>query len=74
MLYDVTISPTDGVMTTRVNDTSYNFAGLQPAANYIVTVSGSNNAGVGQPIMTSVTTPTIVSALPGNFVCVIIVY
>ena len=44
--YDVTISPSDGVVMLRITDTSYNFAGLTTDISYTVTVAGRNNAGV----------------------------
>ena len=46
--YDVTISPSDGVMIMMINDTSYNFTALTPGTNYTVTVAGVNMAGVGE--------------------------
>ena len=45
--YDVTISPSDGVMVMRITDTFYNITGLTPDNNYTVTVAGRNDAGVG---------------------------
>ena len=66
LLYDVTISPSDGVTMMRITDTSYRFAGLLNATIYIVTVAGRNDAGVGEPNMTIVTTPNLNSLLPGK--------
>ena len=54
--YDVTISPSDGVMMMRITDTSYNFTGLIPDNSYTVTVAGINNAGVGRSSETTVRT------------------
>ena len=48
MSYDVTISPSDGVVMMRITDTFYNFTGLTPDNSYTVTVAGRNNAGVGE--------------------------
>jgi len=46
--YNVTISPSDGVMMMRVTNTSYNITGLRPDNSYIVTVAGRNDAGLGE--------------------------
>lgn len=56
--YDVTISPSDGVMMMRITDTSYNITGLTPDNSYTVTVAGRNDAGVGESSLTNVTTLT----------------
>ena len=45
--YNVTISPSDGVMATRITDTSYHFTGLNTGITYSVAVNGANMAGVG---------------------------
>ena len=73
LLYDVTISPSDGVTMMRITDTSYSFAGLLNATIYTVTVAGRNAAGVGLSNMEMVTTPNLNSFLPGNFECYICV-
>ena len=49
--YDVTISPSDGVMMMRITDTSYNFTGLTPNNTYTVTVAGTSDIGVGESSM-----------------------
>ena len=54
--YNVTISPSDGVMMMRTTNTFYNFTGLTPGTNYIVTVSGINMAGIGESNMITVST------------------
>jgi len=58
--YNVTISPSDGVMMMRITDTSYNFTGLTPNNSYTVTVTGRNDAGVGRPFSSIV-------SVEGNF-------
>ena len=69
LLHDVMISPSDGVMMMRITDTSYNFTGLIPATSYTVTVVGRNDAGVGQSMITNVTTHNRNSVLLGKFEC-----
>jgi len=49
--YDVTMSPSDGVMMMRITNTFYNFTGLTPGTNYTVTVAGINMAGIGESNM-----------------------
>jgi len=34
----------------RITDTSYNFTGLSPDNSYTVTVTGRNDAGVGESV------------------------
>jgi len=62
--YDVTISPSDGVMMMKITDTSYNFTGLQFDTNYTVTVAGRNSAGVGDSSETNFYIPIIIDAVP----------
>ena len=45
--YILTISLSDGVMMI-ITDTSYNFTGLLPQTDYIVSIEPSNLAGSGQ--------------------------
>ena len=52
--YDVTISPSDGVMMMRITDTSYNFTGLIPDNSYTVTVAGRNDASMGEVLSVSI--------------------
>ena len=67
--YDVTISPSDGVVMMRLTDTSYNFTRLTPDNSYAVTVAVGNDAGVVTHNVI-VTTPAMQEALPnGNFIC-----
>ena len=54
--YDVTISPFDGVVMMKINDTSYNFTGLTPDNSYTVTVAGRNDAGVGEVLPINIIT------------------
>ena len=61
--YDVTISPSDGVMMMRITDTSYNFTGLTPDNIYTATVAGINDAGVG-------VSASMVASVAGNLVCI----
>ena len=62
--YDVTISPSDGVVMMRITDTSYNFTGLTPDNSYTITVAGRNDAGVGESSMTSFYLPNMINAVP----------
>ena len=62
--YDVTISPSDGVMMMRITDTSYNFTGLTLNTYYTVTVAGRNNAGVGESVSVTVNSSTIANVVP----------
>jgi len=62
--YDVTISPSDGVMMMRITDTSYNITGLTAENSYAITVASRNNAGVGESSVRVVNTPTIAGAVP----------
>ncbi|XP_065914326.1 uncharacterized protein [Dysidea avara] len=62
--YDVTISPSDGVVMMRTTDTTYNFTGLIPYTNYNVTVAGRNYVGVGEPASVIVNAPIIVNSVP----------
>ena len=64
--YDVTISPSDGVMVMRINDTSYNLTGLQFGTNYTVTVAGRNDAGVGDASVIMFYKPTMEEAVPSG--------
>ena len=64
--YDVTISPSDGVMMMRITNTSYNFTGLQFGTNYTVTVAGRNNAGAGESSMITFYKPTMEEAVPSG--------
>jgi len=57
--YDVTISPSDGVMIVRITDTSYNFTGLTTDNSYTITVAGRNDAGVGE-------STSVITAVAGN--------
>jgi len=65
--YDVTISPSDGVMMMRITDTSYNFTRLTPDNSYTVTVAGRNDGGVGESASVTVNAQTIANVVPeGN--------
>ena len=64
--YDVTISPSDGVMMMRITDTSYNFTGLQFGTNYTVTVAGRNDARVGEASMIMLYKPNTEEAIPSG--------
>lgn len=65
--YDVTLSPSDGIMMTRITNTSYSFTGLMPNNSYIITVAGRNAApGVGESINKTVNTPSIIEAIPNG--------
>ena len=64
--YNVTISPSDGVVVMIINDTSYNFTALTPGTNYTVTVAGNNMAGVGESNMTIFNIITMTEALPSG--------
>ena len=64
--YDVTISPSDGVMTMILNDTSYNFTALTPGTNYTVTVAAINTAGVGKADMAMFYIITMTEAVPSG--------
>ena len=46
--YDVTISPSDGVVMMRITNSFYILTDLTPRTNYSVTVAGRNDAGVGE--------------------------
>ena len=63
--YDVTISPSDGVVLMRITNTSYNFTGLMPDTNYTVTVAGRNFAGE-ESLSETERTPTKQDALPNG--------
>ena len=66
--YDVTISPSDGVMIMSINDTSYNFTALTPGTTYTVTVTVINMAGAGNSIMTMFYIISMAEAIPrGEF-------
>ena len=56
--YNVTISPSDGVMTIRTTNTYYNFNGLIPGTSYTVTVAGINKAGTGESSTVTLHVPT----------------
>jgi len=65
--YNVTISPSDGVVMMRITDTFYNFTGLTLDNNYTVTVAGRNDAGVGESSEISFFIPNYRDTLPrGN--------
>ena len=64
--YDVTISPSDGVMMMRITDTSYNFTGLTTNNSYTVTVAGRNDAGVGESSLIMFYKPNINEAVPSG--------
>jgi len=62
VLYDVTLSSSDGVvMIMRITYASYNFTGLTPDNSYTVTVTGRNNAGAGRSFSSIV-------SVEGNFI------
>ena len=70
VLYDVTISPSDGVVMMRITDTSYNFTGLTPDNSYTVTVAGRNDAGMGESSMIMFNKPNMNEAVPsGEYQC-----
>ena len=43
--YDISISPSIGVLNESIEYNLYNFSGLEPGTNYTITVSGINMAG-----------------------------
>ena len=47
-------------------NTFYNFTGLTPFTDYIITVVAVNQAGVGQSSAIAVKTPTMTEALPSG--------
>ena len=65
VLYDVMISPSDGVTMMRVTDTSYNITGVTSVNNYTVTVTGRNDNGMRQSMM-RINPPNRHSVLPGK--------
>ena len=73
VLYDVTISPSDGVEMMRITDTSYsvakspyNFTRLTNSANLTLTVIGTNFGGSGEPATIEVQTPGLLQAIPSS--------
>ena len=70
--YDITISPSDGVVMMRITDTSYNFTGLTPDNNYTVTVAGRNDAGVGESTKISFFIPNYRDTLPRGSIQVVL--
>jgi len=65
--YNVTISPSDGVMMMmNITSTFYNFTELTPGNNYTVTVAGINLAGVGESNTATFHIPTIAEAIPSG--------
>ena len=74
--YDVSISPSDGVVMMRITDTSYNFTGLIPYTNYNITVTGRNDVGVGEPSVVIVNAPIIIANLVphGKYTCLADMY
>ena len=67
--YDVTVSPSDGVMITRITNTSYNLTGLMPGTNYTVIVAGSNMAGAGESGTVTFYIITMTEAVPTGESC-----
>ncbi|KAK3880698.1 hypothetical protein Pcinc_014853 [Petrolisthes cinctipes] len=65
--YFVTWSPDDPSEPIITNETTYTLTGLQPCANYTISVSASTSKGSGTPSATSGTT----QAVGKNFVHVI---
>ena len=65
VLYDVMISPFDGVFMMRITDTSYNFTGVTSDNSYTVTVTSRNDIGMGQSMM-RINPPNRDSVLPGK--------
>ena len=63
--YNVTISPSDGVMIMSIDDTYYNITGLIPATSYNITVVGSNMAGAMES-MIMVNTSSSNDAVPSG--------
>ena len=55
----------------KITDTSYNVTGLIPTTSYTVTVAGRNDVGVGQSMITNVTTHNKNNVLLGKFKCYI---
>jgi len=67
--YNVTISPSDGVVTTLnywVVKFSNNFTRLTSASNFTVTVAGINSVGNGESAMINVDTPDLSEAVPSS--------
>jgi len=64
--YNVTISPSDGVMMVRITNTFYNFTGLTPGTNYTVTVAGINMAGIGESNMIMFYIPNVNIVIPSG--------
>ena len=63
--YDVTISPSDGVMIMSINDTYYDITGLILATSYNITVISSNMAGTVES-MIMVNTSNSSDAVPSG--------
>jgi len=63
--YNVTISPSDGVMM-RITNIFYNFTGLTPGTSYTVTVAGINMAGVGESNIIMFYIPTVNIVVPSG--------
>ena len=70
LYYRVIISPSDGVMMKRKTGKSYHFTGLTSGSSYMVTVTGENDDGFGEPTSVAVNTPTMEEALPAGNVYV----
>ena len=64
--YNVTISPSGGVMIMSANYSFYNFTALTPGTNYIVTVAAFNMAGAGDASTVMFYTITAAEAVPGG--------
>ena len=78
VLYDVTISPSDGVEMMRITNTSYsvakspyNFTRLANSANLTLTVIDTNLGGGGEPATIDVLTPGLLQVIPsGKWQCI----
>ena len=64
--YNVTTSPSDGVMIMSITDTSYSFTALTPGTNFIVTVAAFNMAGAGKASTIMFYTITAAEAVPSG--------
>ena len=54
----------------RITGKSYHFTGLTSGSSYMVTVTGENDDGFGEPTSVAVNTPTMEEALPAGNVYV----
>ena len=80
--YDVTILPSNGVVMRKITNTTYSFIELTPYTIYNITVTGRNDAGVGESAKVIVNAPTIANVVSHGklhvyctvYVCIYIMY